>query len=387
MRAVQETPRVRPAAVLIRPVWILVVLCSAALLSAQNSRPQTKPDPAPRKQEKQAFRLVKNFELPAKRADAIERLVRIGKPAVRPLTLTLNDPRPEIVICALRTLAAMGEDAESVLPVLARMAKGNGNGNDTDAVLAHAAAWARSGIRKRGVFLIVKRKDKQVVEMRVDAKGQATEKPVLKNLQRPWDAELLPNGNYLVTEHTPSGVLEVDATGKEVWSYKKVKHPMDADRLPNGNTLIADTQNDRVLEVDAKGDVVWKFDKGVRPNDADRLPNGNTLIANARGKRVLEVNKAGKVVWQLKDLGTIVDADRLLNGNTLVACFSKRVVRELDPKGKVVFEVDVAASPRDADRLANGDTVVATDQAVLCFDKAGKKLWEVKGTASEIVGY
>ncbi|MFB6296678.1 MAG: aryl-sulfate sulfotransferase [Halobacteriales archaeon] len=52
--------------------------------------------------------------------------------------------------------------------------------------------------------------------------------------------------------------------------------PRDADLLENGNLLITDTFNNRVVEIDRNGTLVWsaRTGKGSIPYEADRMPHG-----------------------------------------------------------------------------------------------------------------
>ena len=53
-----------------------------------------------------------------------------------------------------------------------------------------------------------------------------------------WDAERLPNGNYLAVLYHDSRIVEITKGGKVVWTFKSVKMPLDADRqirVYNGN--------------------------------------------------------------------------------------------------------------------------------------------------------
>jgi hypothetical protein len=127
----------------------------------------------------------------------------------------------------------------------------------------------------------------------------------------------LPNGNYLaphlldfaVKEYNPDtgevlSIIPTDDRGRE-----KRDWPFTAIRLPNGNTLIACTNGNRVIEVDSSGRIVWSVtndDLGEAILDdacgVQRLPNGNTVIASyhATGDRVklCEVTREKQVVWR-----------------------------------------------------------------------------------------
>ncbi len=78
------------------------------------------------------------------------------------------------------------------------------------------------------------------------------------------DADLLPNGRYLVALYSANKVLELDAGGKELWSVT-VQTPSSANRLPNGNTLVTSMDARCVVELDRAGKVVAKQATPGRP--------------------------------------------------------------------------------------------------------------------------
>lgn len=205
------------------------------------------------------------------------------------------------------------------------------------------------------------------------------------------DAELLPNGNVLLTEFSVSRVREVTRAGKTVWEYEHLKNPYAAHRMTvgisAGNTLICDTFAGRVLEVRPDHTVFWSYGdhehETIRPFDCEQTPDGNFLIADTFGERVIEINYHGFVLWEVQDLPGLQDVDRLAGGHTLVTLRDKDnqgEVRELDHDGKVVWKLAGLEAPSDADRLGNGHTLVAERDAVREYDARGKVVWLHRAT-------
>jgi len=58
------------------------------------------------------------------------------------------------------------------------------------------------------------------------------------------------------------------------WTSAETAWPRDADLLPNGNTLVTDSHANRVVEVAPDGDVVWSVTLG-NPYEAERLGTGD----------------------------------------------------------------------------------------------------------------
>jgi hypothetical protein len=165
-------------------------------------------------------------------------------------------------------------------------------------------------------------------------------------LAYPNDANLLANGNRLITDRDNHRVIEIDAAGNIIWQFgqtgvpgggpPRLKGPHNADRLDNGNTIIADSGNKRVIEVTPAGVIVWVYALGLdRPRDADRLNNGNTLINDSNNLRVIEVTPAGTIVWEKLLSEISYDSDRLASGNTLISTGASII--EVDGAGAMVW--------------------------------------------------
>ena len=128
---------------------------------------------------------------------------------------------------------------------------------------------------------------------------------------------LTSEGTYLAAHLDNNKVVEYNADGKEIWSYK-VGGPWSAVRLKNGNTLITSYPN-TVIEVNKKSEVVWKFSQQDAPEykfsifqGVQRLANGNTVICNwcgnVRNKKdwtqtvqLIEVTPDKKIVWATRE--------------------------------------------------------------------------------------
>lgn len=109
------------------------------------------------------------------------------------------------------------------------------------------------------------------------------------NLNQPVDVEFLsPTSQILVTDQQNHRVILVsypDSTidfefglGYADSTESGLNTPTDADILSNGNILICDAGNKRLIEVNRSGKIVWSFHRPLEElKDADRLPNGRTL--------------------------------------------------------------------------------------------------------------
>jgi hypothetical protein len=131
-------------------------------------------------------------------------------------------------------------------------------------------------------------------------------------------ARLTPAGTYLVAQMDLARAAEYDERGREVWTHA-FPGIWSAERLANGNTLLCGKSG--IVEVDAAGKTVWSLAPADLPQYesrnqqiAQRLPNGNTLFNHwmnewdtPDGKidpdkalvQALEVTPDKQVVWAL----------------------------------------------------------------------------------------
>ncbi len=128
-------------------------------------------------------------------------------------------------------------------------------------------------------------------------------------LNNPNAAELLANGNILISDENNNRAIEVTHTApsKIVATFTargSVSGVAFASRLPNGHTLLTDSNNSRIVEVDPNDKVFWQYFTNTRsgsnpsplPTRAVRLANGNTLISDQFNDQVIEVNPSKAIV-------------------------------------------------------------------------------------------
>ena len=219
----------------------------------------------------------------------------------------------------------------------------------------------------------------KVIEL--DASGkQVWEKTGLRS---PFCSTGLTDGHRLISSHNGRYVVEYDASGKEVWRKGGLPgYPFNMRRLENGNTLIACSESQKVVEIRPDGSTAWEITIDGRPMDVRRLNTGRTLVTLYVGGRVVEVDRAGTVHWEIKGLSQPTTAQRLEDGNTLVAEYSGGRVAEWDRGGKIVWQQTGLKSPMSAERLSNGNTLIAHKSGVREVDRQGKIVWQKKMTGA-----
>ena len=133
-------------------------------------------------------------------------------------------------------------------------------------------------------------------------------------LNTPVQNTYLPNGNILITDQGNERIIEVRQADKAiVWQYgqngvigngpNQLSNPNAAELLANGNILISDENNNRAIEVThtTPSTIVHTFTAHGTVSGvafASRLRNGHTLITDSNNSRIVEVDKGDNVVWQ-----------------------------------------------------------------------------------------
>jgi hypothetical protein len=207
----------------------------------------------------------------------------------------------------------------------------------------------------------------------------------LKDIEFPLDAQYLPSDRVLLAEHGANRVTERDLKGEVKWKKEVPSGPLAAQRLPNGNTFIVTDQ--QVVEVDAKGDEVFSYRRPLETiRKATKLPNGDIAIVTS-SQRFVRLNA------ELKELRTFEADIRtnggrievLPNGNVLVPMKDANKVVEYDADGRPIWEATVE-EPIAAVRLPNGHTLVTTlnQRRAVEVDGAAQPVWEYRSNDSRV---
>jgi hypothetical protein len=160
-----------------------------------------------------------------------------------------------------------------------------------------------------GNVLITDQGNERIIEVRMSDHAivwQYGQNGVIGNgpnqLNNPNAAELLTNGNILISDENNNRAIEVTHNSPSTifatfTAHGTVSGVAFASRLSNGNTLITDSNNARIVEVDSTDTPVWQYFTNARPSSnasplptrAVRLANGNTLISDQFNDQVIEI--------------------------------------------------------------------------------------------------
>jgi len=217
------------------------------------------------------------------------------------------------------------------------------------------------------------------------------------------DGFVLPNGNVLLalskSKVYPGGaVVEVTRDNQVVFEFKGTQSEVNtAELLPNGNIMLTEAgDHPRLLEVDRAGKIVIEFPLQCQTKDhhmesrmARKLANGNYLVPQLLDKVVREYTPEGRIVWECKTPEEPREAwpftaIRLANGHTLINCTHGNMSIEVDAEGKIVWQLansdlsePLLKDPCGAQRLPNGNTVItsygAGDQTVKLIEVTADK--------------
>jgi glucose/arabinose dehydrogenase len=155
-----------------------------------------------------------------------------------------------------------------------------------------------------------------------------------EDVENPYGAQRLPNGNTLVADAGNQRVVEVSRAGKVVWEKTKLKRPVWVRRLPDGTVLIAE-QNGDALEFGPDGELVRRITKLESPMCIERLSDGGLLVTAHRAGKLFEYGKDGAEPRVARDFVQAQTARRRRDGHTLIASTTQWI--ELDADGKQVW--------------------------------------------------
>jgi hypothetical protein len=202
----------------------------------------------------------------------------------------------------------------------------------------------------------------------------------IEGLAYPVDAYVLPGNRVLVAEYNGMKVTERDLTGKVLWEKANLGgRTVNAQRLANGNTFIATDRN--VMEVDRTGKEVFTHQVGAGITAAYKAPNGQIIVLANNGT-CLRLDANGKELKSFpsgRGSGWTSGVDVLPSGRILIAQPDRGKVAEFDADGKNIWEAD-APDVTTATRLPSGNTLVASHQGQRTYelDRQGKIVWEHK---------
>ncbi len=197
--------------------------------------------------------------------------------------------------------------------------------------------------------LITDQGNNRIIEVRIPDKQIVWEYDGLNN---PNAAELLANGNVLISDENNNQALEVThvygSPSSIVHTYTQAAGMLFsgvafASRLPNGHTLITDSNNSRIVETDEAGDVFWQYftndtNGNSRPGSnpmplptrAVRLANGDTLISDQFNHQVISVDMSLPEIMSgviVKSYGTInTSGFNLTNASVMNGPYSAYVI-------------------------------------------------------------
>jgi hypothetical protein len=198
----------------------------------------------------------------------------------------------------------------------------------------------QAGVSTSGNMLVSLSGQRRVVE--IDNTGKIVWS--YTNLGSIENSSRISTGDTLITDGSASKVIQVSSTGSVVKSLgsglilSSFKYPSWVDSVDGNNVLITDNGANKVFEFTA-GKQAWSYSTGLlRPRSSVYSKNGNVLIADTGNKRVVEVNKQGQIVWSFdQSMDKPVHAVRTASGNTLITDSGLSRVIEVSPKGQVVW--------------------------------------------------
>jgi hypothetical protein len=188
------------------------------------------------------------------RAMALKALAGLaGKEGIHEIRAYLTAPSPPMRLAAAQALADRGDRAS--LPVLAQLLS-----HPNGAMRQGSVITLRLLTRKHFDFVAGAPHEERALAA-AKWRQWITEHGETAKLHLPAKPEVmsshLPEGHMLMTLGYTRRVIEVDADGKTVWSYK-ASWPWSAQKMANGNVLVGDYGGEGVTAVTPNGRIAWR---------------------------------------------------------------------------------------------------------------------------------
>ncbi|MDA8066669.1 MAG: PQQ-binding-like beta-propeller repeat protein [Thermaerobacter sp.] len=119
---------------------------------------------------------------------------------------------------------------------------------------------------QNGDFLITEAIPHHARVFEVTPQGKVRWTANLPGITYPSDAMPVGPDRYVIADYTRPGSIDVfNRQGKILWSYGPksgpgmLNYPSSAEMLSNGNYLVSDDKNDRVVVISPQGKIVWQY--------------------------------------------------------------------------------------------------------------------------------
>lgn len=231
--------------------------------------------------------------------------------------------------------------------------------------------------RLLGRTLVVLLDEQEILDLDADNKIRWK----LRGIEMPLDVQPLPGNRVLLAEYRGNRVTERTSKGKIVWE-KRIEEPLAAQRLLNGHTMIA--TKSQIVELDRTGKEIFSYypPGGAEIMRARKLPNGDyVMVTQLGGTRFHRIDPLGREVRSYPvEVGTSGGRlDVTPAGNILIPEMYSNRVAEYDAAGKVVREIRVP-QPIACVALPSGNVIITsmTEKRAVEIDPADRSVWEYR---------
>ncbi|MEM8884628.1 MAG: hypothetical protein AAGD14_11205, partial [Planctomycetota bacterium] len=217
-------------------------------------------------------------------------------------------------------------------------------------------------VHGRDRLLVALYSKRQVVEL--DMTGRVVWSA--KDLNQPWAVCGRRDGSRVIALYGDRTIVEFDAAGRRTWSSKAVKGSISSvSETRAGNLLVAAGFSvNQIVELGAGGQVLWRLTIPGRPVCAYELPDGKFLVTLKDLGKVVEVSRRGTQSTVLEGLRGPYFARRTRNATLLVVEQSAGVVSEFNAKGERLWESPKFDRLYSAVRLRDGSTLIGDKEGV-----------------------
>jgi hypothetical protein len=194
--------------------------------------------------------------------------------------------------------------------------------------------------------------------------------------EKPFACMGLPNGHRFILLYSQGTILHYDGAGRLARKLEGLPSNISGIcRRENGNLILAAGQNGNlIVEIDAAGNQVNSFTVEGKPTSVEIGLNGNLVVSLYGSKKIVEVDDHGEVRKTIELDGAPYHATPLITGNFLVAFAQDRRIIECDPEGKIVLSIDCKKYAYHAQKLEDGTISFADETGIYRVDEKGNEI-------------
>jgi hypothetical protein len=191
--------------------------------------------------------------------------------------------------------------------------------------------------------------------------------------------------NYKQLPESKGLIIELDASGKEIWRTTEFRSPGCYNKTIKGHKLISDNYARFIYEFDQNGQLYKLFRDYANVYIAKTAENTYLLAHNCCNLGVKELDRFGQTLWEMKEIEQRGEIYKLTSGHYLVADVNRGTLRVYNKEKVILKEIQGdfvvnSVQPLDNERFLIADR---KHNRIIEIDSTGTEYWQMKNFVNE----